>query len=240
MKKKSNVLLLTGALAFIVGVGLVVGTLRGSSDATAADDLSSSVLIAKEAIPPGISGEEAVQKGLVVVKDVDPDKKVEDALSSVTQLKGRILDLGLAPGQQLRASQLRPQTLRGDSITIPAGKQGVAVQVPFVAGGAGYVGAGDRVNVYGNITEGIDGGAVTKLVLQNVEVLDVSTEVAPRVAGEQERQTTTAVTYLLALDANEAENVIYLASNAQLWLALAGDNASLPPTSGRRAGDVLR
>src|SRR5947209_1284559 len=39
------------------------------------------------------------------------------------------------------------------SFTIPEGKQAVAVQVPFVAGLAGYAKAGDTVNVYGNIDE---------------------------------------------------------------------------------------
>ena len=39
------------------------------------------------------------------------------------------------------------------SFTIPEGKQAVAVQMPFVAGLAGYAKAGDIVNVYGNIDE---------------------------------------------------------------------------------------
>ena len=37
------------------------------------------------------------------------------------------------------------------SFTIPEGKQAVAVQLPAVAGLAGYAKAGDIVNVYGNI-----------------------------------------------------------------------------------------
>jgi len=37
------------------------------------------------------------------------------------------------------------------SFTIPDGKQAVAVQVPYVAGLAGYAKGGDTVNVYGTI-----------------------------------------------------------------------------------------
>jgi len=95
------------------------------------------------------------------------------------------------------------------------------------------------VNIYGNIAK--DGAAAfTRLVLGNVQVLDVSTEVAPRVSGNEERATGDAVTYLLALDPNEAEQVIFLAANEQVWMALAGPNSPVPaPTSGHRAADVL-
>lgn len=239
MKNKSNVLLIIGALAFLLGAALVLGALRGGDDKTAGRD-ASMVLVAKSAIPPGTAGDAAVKNGLVVARSVKAGDRASDALSSTTDLTGRTIDLAVAPGEQVRASQLRPPALRAASITIPEGKQGVAVQLPFVAGGAGYIAAGDRVNVYGNATKDAPGGAVTKLVLANVQVLDVSSEVAPRVAGSADRPTGTAVTYLLALDPNEAEQVIFLAANEQVWMALAGPNSPVPaPTSGRRAADVF-
>ena len=236
MKKKSNALLMVGALAFLLGAALVLGALRGGTDTKASGKVGSTVLVAKSAIPAGTSGDAAVQKGLVVARDVKPADRAADALSSNADLAGRTLDVDVAPGQQLRASLLRPPALRAASIKIPAGKQGVAVQLPFVAGGAGYVAAGDHVNIYGNLTKD-EATPVTKLVLGNVQVLDVSSEVAPRVTGSEDRATGTTVTYLLALDPNEAEQVIYLAANAQVWMALVGTEAPLPPTTGRRAAD---
>jgi Flp pilus assembly protein CpaB len=236
MKKKSNALLMIGALSFLLGAALVVGALRGGTDAKASGKVGSTVLVAKSAIPAGTTGDVAIQHGLVVARDVKPADRAGDALSSTADLAGRTLDVAVAPGEQLRASLLRPPTLRAASIKIPEGKQGVAVQLPFVAGGAGYVAAGDHVNIYGNLTKD-EATPVTKLVLGNVQVLDVSSEVAPRVAGNEDRATGTTVTYLLALDPNEAEQVIYLAANAQVWMALVGTEAPLPPTSGRRAAD---
>ena len=240
MKTKSNALLMIGALAFLLGAALVLGALRGGTDAKASGKVGSTVLVAKSAIPAGTTGDVAVQQGLVVAREVKPADRAGDALSSTADLSGRTLDVAVAPGQQLRASLLRPPTLRAASIKIPEGKQGVAVQLPFVAGGAGYVAAGDRVNIYGNAQKDAPGGAITKLVLANVQVLDVSSEVAPRVAGSEDRPSGTAVTYLLALDPNEAEQVIFLAANEQVWMALAGPNSPVPaPTSGHRAADVL-
>jgi Flp pilus assembly protein CpaB len=239
MKRTPNVLVAIGMLAFLIGAGLVVGTMR-SHDSGPSAARASSVLVATATIPAGTSGEDLVTKKLVTSRDVGREARAADAVSSTAELTGRTFNVEVAPGEQVRTSQLRPQTLRASAIAIPVGKQGVAVQLPFVAGGAGYVAAGDRVNVYGNVPGTTEISPVTKLVLANVQVLDVSTEVAPRVAGGEERPIGTTVTYLLALDANQAEQVIYLTSNAQLWLALAdGKDAPMPPTSGRRAGDVL-
>ena len=240
MKRTSNVLVAIGMLAFLIGAGLVVGTLRGHDD-KGANGVSSSVLIAREAIPAGTTGEDLLARKILVSREVAANVRASDALSSTTDLSGRVFAVDVAAGEQIRTTHLRPPALRASTIKIPAGMQGVALEVPFVAGGGGYVAAGDRVNVYGNIPAEADVSAVTKLVLANVQVLDVSTEVAPRVAGDDERPTGSAVTYLLALDANQAERVIYLAANAQLWLALAdGTNAPMPATSGRTAGDVLQ
>ena len=240
MQKRSNLLLLVGVAAFVVGAALVVSILRNDDDGAgrAADG---KVLVAAAEIPAGTSGADAISKELVTLRTVRDDVRAADALTDPSQLSGRVLDVTVAAGEQLEASALRPVALRSGAITIPPGKQGVAIQLPFVAGGAGYVGPGDLVNVYGNVAAGRDATPVTKLVLGNVKVLDVSNEIAPRVQTGEERAAGTNVTYLLALDPHEAERVIYIAANAQLWLALAnGDGAPLPATSGRNGEDVLK
>jgi Flp pilus assembly protein CpaB len=102
------------------------------------------------------------------------------------------------------------------SFTIPDGKQAVAVQVPYVAGLAGYAKAGDTVNVYGVVDE--KGAAATpvgpadKLILSAVQVLAV-TGPAPGVDSGN-------ATYLLALDSNQAEQAIFFAKFQSLWLTL--------------------
>jgi Flp pilus assembly protein CpaB len=240
MHKRSNMLLLVGALAFAIGAALVVSVLRddgGSSKGAAAGE----VLVATRAIPAGTAGDDIISGKLVELRSVPGDLRAGDALTDSSQLAGRIIDADVAAGEQVRVASLRPQTLRANAISIPDGKQGVAVQLPFVAGGAGYVGPGDNVNIYANLTPKDGASAITKLVLGNVKVLDVSTEVAPRVASGGERPAGSNVTYLLALDPNEAEQVIFLAANAQIWLALQDADAPAPgATSGRTLTDVLR
>jgi len=102
------------------------------------------------------------------------------------------------------------------SFTIPAGKQAVAVQIPYVNGLAGYAKAGDIVNVYGNVDEkgvGVDPTPpLTRLLLPGIEVLAVTGPAPGSDAGN--------ATYLLALDAAQAEQVIFFAKFQSLWLTL--------------------
>ena len=115
------------------------------------------------------------------------------------------------------------------TFTIPAGKQAVAVQVPYIAGLAGYARAGDTVNVYGNMDEKGAGAnpapPATKLILSGVEVLAVTGPAPGADSGN--------ATYLLALDADQAEQAIFFAKFQSLWLTLVPKGQAKPqPTAG--------
>jgi pilus assembly protein CpaB len=236
--KRSNVLMVFGLLAFVMGAGLVVLMVSGGGgggDETATRP--NSVLVAKEPLRAGMSTADAIAGGLIIVQEVQSDVRAADAFTDTGQLGGRVLAVDVAAGQQLRASQLRPEVLRAGAITIPEGKQAMAVQLSFVAGGAGYVGPGDRINLYANITEPT--GPVTRLILGNVEVLDISNEVAPRLGTDDDRPVGEALTYLLAVDPVEAERIVFATTNAELWIALAREGAPAPaPTAGLRTADL--
>lgn len=243
--RRTNPLIILGAVILVVGALAVAFASRDDDGAASAEV---PVLRAGAEIRPGTEGDDLLDQGVVTVARVDRDQRPADALTDPTQLRGRVFESGVEQGAELRSSQLRPRTARGTAIDIPDGKQGVAVSLGFVSAGAGYVGAGDRVNLYGNVAD--DGGGFTRLLLSNVEVLDVSTEVAPRrtaaptsiVPNGQaaSRATSQNVTLLLALDPIEAERVIFLTANHQLWVALADtDAAPAGPTPGRRLDDVF-
>ena len=111
------------------------------------------------------------------------------------------------------------------SFTIPDGKQAVAVQVPFVAGLAGYAKAGDTVNVYGNVQNDKaptdPAPPATKLILSGITVLAVTGPAPGADSGN--------ATYLLALDAAQAEQAIFFAKFQSLWLTLVPKGQPQPP-----------
>jgi Flp pilus assembly protein CpaB len=142
-------------------------------------------------------------------------------------------------------------------VQVPEGKEAIAVDVPFVAGGAGYLAPGDLVNVYQVIpspVQDVAGGGNaqlpystprTQLLLTNVKVIDVQQQVAALGAtptanqtGIVSRPTSSAdnLTVLLALDAIDAEKVIFGSStkSINLYLTRVGDKAApAGPTPGR-------
>lgn len=223
MAKRSNVLLILGLAVFVLG-GAVVLLVTRNGDTTPATRTADGgqVLVAAQDLTAGMSGADIVAGGLVQLRPLPPgQQRAADALVSTADLTNRVLATDVQAGQQLTASALRPLTVRRDAIKIPEGKQAVAVKLPFVPAVAGYVGPGDVVNIYANVKGA--GEPVTKLVLANVEVLDVSQEVPPRRTTSDPnnvRPAGTEITYLLALDAAQAEKVIFLAANESLYLTL--------------------
>jgi Flp pilus assembly protein RcpC/CpaB len=108
---------------------------------------------------------------------------------------------------------------------IPAGRNAVAVQVPALNGLDGFAKAGDVVNIFATVSKGrlnLPGLAPpeVKLVVSNVPVLQV---LAPAPAAAP----TGSATYLLALDPEQAEQVIFFTTYESLYFTLVPKNS--PP-----------
>lgn len=135
------------------------------------------------------------------------------------------------PGTEVRTVAVAPAAgavQQAATFAIPKGKQAVSVEVPAVAGLAGYVKSGDIINLYATVRNQQTAGKLktpyVKLVLQNVKVLDVRAPV-PGTGG--------SAIYLLALDTKEAEQVIFWAKYESMWVALSTPQVPLVNSSGR-------
>jgi hypothetical protein len=143
----------------------------------------------------------------------------------------------VTPDPNLRTVNTGPAGVSGvTTFTVPKGLQAVAVEMPGVAGLAGYAKAGDTVNVYGAVKTGADQPntklktPLVKLALTGVKVLDVRAPV-PGTAG--------TATYLLALNVADAEKVIFYAKFESVWLALTADDQKPVVTPGRSYSNLL-
>lgn len=120
-------------------------------------------------------------------------------------------------------------------VSIPDGMEAVAVQVPFVPGVAGYVHAGDTVNVFAVVKNGQSGTPLkppmARLILSNVKVISETGPAAGADAGN--------ATYLLALNTAQAEQVIYFTSFESLYLDLTRKGAPAVSTTGRTPANAL-
>jgi Flp pilus assembly protein CpaB len=252
--RRSNLLVLAGIAFFVVGVAIVALLSRDDGGGTSKAAGTVDALFAKEDIAAGTNGDDVISK--VEVRRVNAADRQPDALSTPSQLSNQIFTLKFSKGEQIRSGGLKVRSI-SPSVQVPAGKEAIAVDVPFVAGGAGYLAPGDLVNVYqvipAPVTNAAGGPAElpystprTQLMLTNVKVIDIQQQVAAlggttpatnqtgivsRPAGTSDR-----LTVLLALDAIDAEKVIFGSSTSgvNLYLTRVGDNAAASgPTAGR-------
>lgn len=271
-KRSNNLIIVLGVLTAVVGAGLVLllagrGGDSGSEPAGGGND-TVPVLVAKKPIAQGMTGADMAE--LVEVRQVPPATRSSDALVSIGELADRTTTVAIGEEQQLRSAFFRQRTQRGDAIKIPEGKQAVPLAIPFPAAGGGYVGPGDRVNVYAllgkqngiaapvcgsGLCQGVGDArslqAASQLVLSNVEVLDISREIAPstvtpapsatpgfvsRVGGSQSEN----VLMLVALDAVQAERAIYLSYYTEIYVTLVPKGQADSATPGRDQTNVLK
>ena len=268
-KRSNNLIIVLGLVTAVVGAGLVLLLLSRDGGSRSASARSGSdtvpVLVSKRAIPAGAAGGDLGDA--VEVKQVPSVTRPSDALVSLGELADRTTTVNIGPDQQLRSAFFRQRTVRGDAIKVPQGKQAVAMSIPFTSAGGGYVGPGDRINLYaligrqnGNVAplcgEGLcptgdpkAAQATSQLVLSNVEVLDVSQEVAPATvtnvqpaAGQKSRaaEVQPSVTYLMALDASQAEKAIFFSRYGEVYLTLVPKGQPDAATGGRDQTNALR
>jgi hypothetical protein len=136
-----------------------------------------------------------------------------------------------APTVTIRQAAESTPTAAVTAVKIPNGKEALQLQVPAVQGVAGFTKAGDKVNVYGTFKDkqpnaAVKGPPLAKLMLSNVEVLSAVNNGAN-------------VTYVLAVNPNEAEQLIYLSSFEGIWMTLVRDGAAVVGgTPGHNASNV--
>ena len=243
MRSRSNLLVLLGIAFFVVG-GVIVYLITNDDDDGGGSGSAEKVqvVVATTDVSAGSLADDLIAEKKLQQVEVDPAVLVSGAIGSLTQLEGATLTQNFAADQQI--TQLGVQMANNQTFTIPEGFEAVAVQLEFVPGVAGYVSAGDRINLFGTVA-----GTRAELVLTNVEVLDVDLTIPPRRGSATDPDTGTsatrasagAVTYLLALRADDVEKVVYLTEFESLYASLVGDEAPpAGPTPGQDAGSILQ
>ena len=190
---------------------------------------------ATTAVPAGTSASSAIAEGAIQPKAVLPEQRPADGVSDVTQLSGRVAGAAIPAGTLITTSMFpAPQTHIG-TVVIPAGKRALALEIAPLPGVAGFVGAGDKVDVYG-IAKTADGQGIVRLVLQGVDVLNVNGTGLPALQGQVGSPN---LIYLLAVTPVEAERLIYLNEFERLYFDLVPKGEGAVKTPGAGPGSAL-
>jgi pilus assembly protein CpaB len=239
MKSRSSTIIGAGVAVAILGAALVflyAHSLQGSAGAATGANVAA--FVAKTTIPIGTKADSV--SSYVKGQTVPASARPADALTSLSQITNLQTLRTINAGEVVAVSQFGPpgasapasaSTAPTNGLAIPAGKNAVSVTAPVPQAVAGYVTAGDLVNIY--MTSKSDQSA--RLLLGHVPVLAVVPANTPKVAAAA--PVTTDVSFTLALSPQDAEKVIVAQTYEALWYGLVhpGD---VPPASS--AGQTLK
>lgn len=256
--------LLLAALATAALISYVRGVENRALDGAA----SVGVFVAKDSIPAGMRGEDAISRGLVQREAVPKRIVADGAVGSLDAIKGRVAAATIFRGEQIVGGRfVLPSELTG-VLPIPAGRQAFAAEVDVPNGVGGFIQPGSRVSVLARLDifasqavgiRGLIGGqsvnlratgeekvTQVKYLLQDVGVLAVGSRVANVAAqpeedkAEQVAPSSNKVLLTLAVSPRQAEQLAFAMFEGEVWFTLLPQGAKPVVTSGRTAANAFK
>ncbi|HEV2761266.1 MAG TPA: Flp pilus assembly protein CpaB [Acidimicrobiales bacterium] len=215
MTKRTRTALLAGVALLVAGGGgaAYLGTRNAAVDTNAG---KVTAYYANVPVQVGTAASTALADGSIRSRSVLPAELPADGVRDPSQLSGRVAGVVIPAGSLVTTSMFPAPQTRIGTVVIPAGKRALALEMPPMAGVAGFVGAGDRIDVYG-VVKGDPGPPSVRLVLQGVDVLSVNGAGLPAAQGQPGSPN---LIYLLAVTPPDAERLIFLDEFEKLYFDL--------------------
>jgi pilus assembly protein CpaB len=180
------------------------------------------VLVVTAPIAEGTTGESLGR--LVTSKALPVTAVANGALSSVASLTGQVATTDLQPGEQLLASRfVDPATLaKANELQIPPGMQQLTISLPLQRALGGFIAPGMTVGMFLSLAAEGTAPPETHLMLHRLLVTKVEGgKTAPPTQADKAAATPAdTVLVTVAVNAHDAERVVYGAEHGTLWLSL--------------------
>jgi pilus assembly protein CpaB len=166
---------------------------------------------------------EPIQRDWLKAVDWPAAARPEGAAADPAAIAGRVAMVPIARGEAVLPSKLVMAGPRSGLATIvPEGMRALAVKVDEVVGVAGFVHPGDHVDVIVTMKPRDDGSTpyVSRIVLQNVQVLAVGKDIELRGKEAKEAKPVTVATLLVSSE--ESERLALSTDRGHILLALRG------------------
>lgn len=207
-------LLVGGAAALLAGVVLLV-YLHNYRNSVNSSTATAPVLVAKQLIPKGTSGDIIASTEQYQVAELPKSQFKDGAVTDPATLTGRVALTDIYPRQQLSAADfsVTPVDTLGNHIT--GGERAIAIPMDASHGMVGQIGNGDHIDIYVGLNRLGPTGTqpVIKLLMADVTVLR-----APLAGG---------AIYTLKASTHQAAVLAYAADNGRMWFVLR------PPSGAR-------
>lgn len=238
MTSRTKVALVAGVVLLTAGSGGAAYLSTRNSSAvvgTNAAGVKVTAYVTTKPVALGTAASVALADGSITTRQIPPADRPADAVTGPTDFSGRVAGAAIPAGTVIVTSMFAAPQTRIGTVVIPAGKRALALEMAPVPGVAGFVGAGDRVDVYG-VVKLPDGTGVVRLVLQGVDVMNVNG--APLAAAQGQVGSPNMI-YLLAVTPGDAERLIYLHEFERLYFDLVPKGEGTVKTPGTGATSAL-
>jgi Flp pilus assembly protein CpaB len=212
MIRKVNPVVLVGAVLALAGVVVLAIIAANGGDSGSGKKLS--VLVTSVPVAAGTSASAA---GLTV-KALPASAVPAGAFTSPASVTGQVALRALAKGEVVVPGTFGTRGVAASGgVVLPAGKEGLGVELGFAPGGLRYVVPGNRITVWSTPKSG-----TSRMLLENVQVIATTPG-----AGDGAATAVTAgpgnLDFLLAVSREEAALVITAqAKGSLLYFTLAG------------------
>ena len=215
-----------GTLAFAVvaallAIAVLLVFMRGYKRSLDQGAEPVTVLVAKDQLPKGSSGDAIAGKGLFQATGFKREQVKEGAITDPSSLRGQVAAQNIVPGQQLTTADF---TKPNDPVLSKLEEDQRAVTVPLdmAHGMIGQVQAGDHVDVFAGFQVHPDGATrprpVLRVLMQNVEVLR-----APPVGDKATQglnQQNQVQNVVLRVKDKQAVELAFASDNGKVWVTL--------------------
>jgi pilus assembly protein CpaB len=247
--------ILVSVLLALFGTAAVLIYVKQADDRALANASPVTVLIARERVPAGTTGESIKARDLVQpVRMPAGSVPLDEVLTGIPEeLDKLVVTSDLQPGQLVLRRMFSQSTRTAGGLAIPEGKVAVSVEASMAEQVAGYVRPGSQVAVYATFhlaadgkTRVVGGGSSgggeraqgTVVVLSKVEVIAVgpygegATTTTPLDGKAERGNAKPAVLVTVAVSPVEAAKLIQVAQGDALYLALLNDSSQVRPGVG--------
>jgi Flp pilus assembly protein CpaB len=200
-----------GAAAALAAIVLVVYLHNYRNSVTSAS-ATAPVLVAKNLIPKGTSGDLIASTAQFQVMDLPKSEFKDGAITDPGILTGRVALTDIYPRQQLTAAEFSPVGVDTLGMHITGAERAISVSLDTVHGVGGQVTNGDHIDIYVGLNR-VGGEPVIKLLMADMTVLR-----APYGTGG---------IYTLKATSHQAAVLAWAADNGRLWFVLR------PPSGAR-------
>ncbi len=232
---RRKALLAVAAVIAALGTMLVFLYVRGAD--TRADERYEAVQVLRvvKQIEPGETVDAAQAAGKIETSSISQKDMLPDALTGTEGIAGKVATTALYPGEQVISSKFGA-TGTTNGLTVPKGKIAISVNLTDPARVAGFVNPGDKVAIFMTGAGGAEGGAFSRLLLANVQVIGAGTTTMVATttteAGVETTDQLPKTLLTVAVTQAEAERVLYAAGNGELSFGLLNNDSKVAASKG--------